>query len=138
MNSTEGQRMIDVSVDTNNLYREESFTDLKVASIRRLTPVKSDGSPDNTRTPIFMGQTQVMSSMGPLPVQCKMEAKTLEEAIRKFPQALEQAVQQMMEEAKEMRRQESSRIVVPTTQPSGGIMPPGGGGRPGGGGIIRG
>lgn len=138
MNSNEGQRMINASVDTNNLYREESFTDLKVASIRRLTPVKTDGSPDNSREPIFMGQTQVMSSMGPLPVQCKMEAKTLEEAMQKFPEALEQAVQQMVEEAKEMRRQESSRIVVPTAQSGGGMMPPGGGGRPSGGGIISG
>ncbi|MCP4036268.1 MAG: cytoplasmic protein, partial [bacterium] len=35
--------------DLDNLYREESFTDLKIAQIRRLTPVKPDGSIDESR-----------------------------------------------------------------------------------------
>ena len=45
----------DIAVDQNNLYREETFTDLKVASIRRLTPIKPDGSDDFTRPAIFVG-----------------------------------------------------------------------------------
>ena len=51
-----------------------------------------------------------MSQVGPLPVQCDIEAADLEEALRKFPQALARAVEEMMEEANEKRRQESSRI----------------------------
>ena len=39
---------IDFSVDRSNLYKEESFTDLKIANIRRLIPVKPDGSEDKT------------------------------------------------------------------------------------------
>ena len=58
MPSNEQQNTIDFTVDRNHLYREESFTDVKVAAIRRLTPVKSDGSDDDGRDPIFMGQTQ--------------------------------------------------------------------------------
>ncbi len=131
MNSSEKRTLADIRVDQNNLYREETFTDLKVGTIRRLMPVRSDGSPDETRRPIFTGQTQVMSSMGPVPVQCPIEAKSLEGALQKFPEALEQAVERMVEEAKEIRRQESTRIVVPGTQAGGGIVPPGGG-------ILRG
>ena len=43
MPSNDPQHTIDLTVDLNNLYREESFTDVKVAAIRRLTPVKPDG-----------------------------------------------------------------------------------------------
>jgi len=138
MNSSEGKRIADVQVDEKNLYREETFTDLRVASIRRLVPVRTDGSQDNSRATLYMGNAQVMSSMGPLPVQCQIEAGSLNEAIEKFPQALEKAIEQMVEEAKEYRRQESSRIVVPTSQPGATILPGGGVPPQGGGGIIRG
>ncbi len=52
---------IDLKLDGNNLYREESFTDLKVGAIRKLTPVTTDGSLDISRHPIFMAHTQLMS-----------------------------------------------------------------------------
>ena len=32
----------DLTVDASNLYREESYTDLKVASLRRLDPDQAD------------------------------------------------------------------------------------------------
>lgn len=111
----------EIRVDRDNLYREESFTDLRVASIRRLVPVKPDGSPDETRRPLYMGQTQLMSQMGPLPVSCSIDAETLEEAMDKFPEAISHAVEQMVEEAREMQRQEASRIIVPGVQPAGKI-----------------
>ena len=113
MNRNEQQPLGEIQVDRTNLYREENYTDLKVASIRRLVPVNQDGSPDGTRRQMFVGQTHLMSQVGPIPVQCDIEAADLEEALRKFPQALARAVEEMMEDAKEKRRQESSRIVVP-------------------------
>ena len=69
-----------------------------------------------------------MSQMGPLPIQCQIPGKTLEEAVQNFPEAIGQAVEKMVEEVKDMQRQEASRIVVPGTQPGmpGGTMPPGG------------
>ena len=76
---------INLNVDRNNLYREDSVTDIKVAAIRRLTPIKADGSDDDSRDPIFMGQTQLMSPSGPLLLQSLLEARTLEEAMDKFP-----------------------------------------------------
>ena len=121
----------DVKVDKSNLYREESFTDLKVATIRRLSPIKEDGSPDNSRPTLFTGETTLMSDRGPLPIQAPIEAKDLHEAMDKFPEAVQAAVERLIEQAKEMQRQQMSRIVVPG-QGGGGI--PGGGGLPGAGG----
>ncbi len=124
----EPQALGEIRVDAMNLYREEAYTDLRVATIRRLTPIKADGSPDGTRPALFSGQTNLMSQAGPLPVECPIDATTLEEAIAKFPEAIKEAVDRLVEEAKEMRRREASRIVVP-----GGPLPGGGRGMPGGG-----
>ena len=122
--------LAEIRVQEDNLYREETYTDLRVATIRRLVPVKPDGSPDPTRPELFSGQTNLMSQAGPLPVECPLEAVTIDEAIEKFPDAIQAAVERLIEEAKEIRRREASRIVVP------GQMPGGGGGGLGGGGII--
>ena len=120
-----------IRVDENGLYREETYTDLRVATIRRLVPVASNGEPDPTRPTLFAGQTSLMSQAGPLPVECPIEAADLAEAIQKFPEAIKQAVERLVEEAREIRQREASRIVVP-----GGGVP--GGGMPGGGSILSG
>ncbi|HNZ64483.1 MAG TPA: hypothetical protein PKJ10_01490 [Smithella sp.] len=107
-------KMTDIKINVDNLYREEAFTDLTFATIRRLSPVKLDGSPDESREPIFTGMTQLMSPNGPIPVQCLIEgAKTLSEAAEKLPAAIEKTVQAMIAEAEEMRREEASKIVIP-------------------------
>ena len=90
---------INLDVDRNNLYREDSVTDIKVAAIRRLTPIKSDGSDDDSRESIFMGQTQLMSPSGPILLQSLLEAKTLEEAIDNFPVAMQKEVEKAMVQA---------------------------------------
>ena len=120
MSSPTSTPLEEIQVDHENLYLEEVFTDLKVATLRRLTPVKPDGSPDETRPVLFHAQTQLMSQMGPLPVNCAIEATSLEEAMEKFPEAIAEAIERMVEEAKEMQRQEASRIIVPGAAPGGG------------------
>lgn len=109
----------EVQVDRNNLYREETFTDLKVAWIRRLTPVKADGSPDPARRTSFVGETQLMSPAGPIPLSYPIEAESLEQALDRFPKALQRAVEDMMAAAEELRRQEMSRIVIPGRETAG-------------------
>jgi len=104
---------IDLKLDGNNLYREESFTDLKVGAVRKLTPVKSDGTTDESRDSIFMAQTQLMSPEGPLPVSSMLEVKTLPEAIELFPSAVNKEVARIVEIAKKAKEEESSRIIVP-------------------------
>ena len=112
----------DIQMDVTNLYREENFTDLKVGSLRRLTPVTADGAEDPSRSVIFMGQAQLMSQMGPLPVSCEIEAASLQDAIDQFPAAIQKAVEQMIEEVKEMQREQASQIVVPSAAPGGNIQ----------------
>jgi len=125
--SEETSPLGDIAVDQDNLYREETFSDLKVASIRRLTPVTADGADDPSRPTMFVGETTLMSQRGPLPINCPIEATTLQEAMDAFPQAVNAAVERLMEEAREMQRQEASRIVVPGQGPPGGGMGGGGG-----------
>jgi hypothetical protein len=114
MNTAGSTKITDIKINTDNLYKEEAFTDLTFATIRRLTPVKLDGSIDESREPIFTGMTQLMSPNGPVPVQCLIEgAKTLSEAADKLPAAIEKTVQAMVAEAEEMRREEASKIILP-------------------------
>ena len=104
---------IDFTVDKKNLYREETFTDLKVASIRRLIPVKPDGTIDKSRNTIFVGQTHLMSPDGPVPLQNVIQAKGLQQAVKKFPEAMQTAMDQLVEKAQKMKQKEESRIIVP-------------------------
>jgi hypothetical protein len=104
---------IELKLDGNSLYREESFTDMKVGAVRMLTPVKSDGSMDESRKPIFIGQTQLMSPKGPLPVSCIIKAGTLKEAADNFPEAMTKEVDRMISLARQAQEKEVSRIVVP-------------------------
>lgn len=112
---------LDFSVDTDNLYREENITDVKVASIRRLIPIQKDGSDDPSRAALFMGHTQLMTPSGPLPIQCPLNAQNLEEAIAEFPGAMRETVDQLIDEAKKAQY-DSNRIVVPGDQQDGKII----------------
>ncbi|MBA3034912.1 MAG: hypothetical protein FP814_00295 [Desulfobacterium sp.] len=109
---------IDVKIDRDNLYIEESFTDLTAGYIRRLTPVTPDGLPDNSRKTIFIAQTQVMTQGGPLPIQGPIEADNFKQALEKFPAAVNEAVEMLIERSNEMRRQEASKIVLPGSEVS--------------------
>ena len=51
--------------------------------------------------------------MSPAWTTFEIEAASLEEAIAKFPQAVQEALNQAIEEAREYRREAQSRIVVP-------------------------
>ena len=132
----EARGLDEIEVDTENLWREESFTDLQIATVRRLTPVHTDGSVDTSRRPLFIGQTTILTEAGPIPIQARLPGDTLAEALEYFPQAIRRAVAQMVDEIRELQRQQASRIVVPSGMPPGSI--PGGprrgpqGGGPGG------
>jgi hypothetical protein len=103
-----------------NLHQEEVFTDLTVGSIRRLTPVKPNGEPDKTRPVLFVGQAQIYTQQGPMPIQFPIDAKNLQLAMEKFPTAMEEFVAHLVEQAKEMQRQEQSRLIVPGGSAPGG------------------
>ena len=94
------ENKIDFTVDKENLYREEGFTDLKVASIRRLNPVTPEGEADKSRFPFFIGVTQLMTSEGPVPIQAALKAGTLAQAVEEFPAAMEKAMKATIEDMK--------------------------------------
>jgi len=102
-----------VKVNLQNLYKEEMYTDMRTAALRQLTPVKPNGEIDKTRKFVFVGQTNIMSPQGPLPVQFPIDAKNLQEAAEKFPEVMHQFLAKLAEEIKEAQRQEQSRIIVP-------------------------
>lgn len=110
---------IEFSVDKNNLYREENILDPKAALIRCLTPINMDGSIDESRAKVYMGHTQIMSPQGPLPLSAPLKASTLAEAIDNFPEAMQIAMEEMIENVKKMHQemsksnQEESPIIMP-------------------------
>ena len=125
------RRGTDPSMDPAALYLEEVFTDRRIGTIRRLTPVKADATTDVARPVIYVGETQVMTQVGTLPIAFEIPAATLEEAAKKFGDLAKEAIDRTMRELQELRRQAASSIVVP----QGGLPPVGGG--MGGGGKIQ-
>jgi hypothetical protein len=101
------------TMDSTQIYREEIFTDRKVGTIRRLTPVAADGTADAARPVLYVGQAQIMTPMGAVPISFELDAGTLDVAIAKFGAAAETAVQQTMRELQEMRREQASSLVIP-------------------------
>jgi hypothetical protein len=106
----EQQQPTDLKLDRNNLYKEQTFTDLKVGMIKHMTPVKSDGSVDKTRKSVFVAHTSLMTPGGPLPLQAVIQAKDLQQAIKKFPDAMKTAMEHLAEEAKKYQEQQGNRI----------------------------
>ena len=107
---------IEFTIDRSNLYLEESFTDLKAGTVKRLKPVRPDGSQDKTRKTVFVGHTSILTPNGPLPIQNVIAAKELQQAIKKFPEAMQAAMEQLMEEVKKYQEQEQSQIQKPDSR----------------------
>ena len=101
------------AMDPNGLYREENYTDQKTGAIRKLTPVKADGTEDTDRSVEFYGSAQVMTPMGAMPLNFALEGATLGEAAEDFAGKAEIAVEEAGRELERMRREQASKIVVP-------------------------
>lgn len=121
----------DIQMDAEHLCREDVFTDNRVGTVRRLTPVTAEGDVDEAREVRYVGSTQIMTPAGALPLSFELPNDSLAAAVAGFGDAAREAVAQTMEELKELQRQAASQIVVP----KGGMDPGGmgGGGIPGGG-----
>ncbi len=127
--ATRPEQTNELKVDPNALFLEEIFTDRRVGTIRRLTPVKKDGQRDTARAVLYIGETQVLTPAGALPIGFEIGAGSLEEAAEKFGQLAKEAIERTVKELQDLRRQAASSIVIP----QGGIPPAGG--MPGGGKI---
>ena len=100
-------------MDPNGLFREENFTDQKMGTIRKLVPVKADGSDDPDREVRFFGAAQVMTPMGALPLNFELDGATIGEAASDFAAKAQIAVEEAGKELEKMRREQASKIVVP-------------------------
>src|ERR1700694_3684374 len=111
--ATRPDQAAELKVDPNSLYLEEIFTDRRVGTIRRLTPVNKAGTRDQARPVLYVGETQVLTPAGPLQIACEIGAGSLEEAAEKFGQLAKEAIERTVKELQELRRQAASSIVVP-------------------------
>lgn len=112
-------------VEKENLYQEEYFTDMKLATIRRLTPVNQDGTVDQTRSIVFVGQANLMSEAGPIPISTMISAQDLPEAIQNYPQAMNQAMEKIQEEIRKYQQENQSSIASAESQRDSRIIVPG-------------
>ena len=102
--ATKSETTNDIKVDPNTLYLEEVFTDRRIGTIRRMTPVKKDGNKDTARPVLFAGETQVLTPAGALPIGFEIPAASLDEAAEKFGQLARDAIERTVKELQEMRR----------------------------------
>ena len=103
--------------------------DRAAGTLRVLVPVKLDGTTDNARPTLFVGEAQILTNMGPLPISFEVEARTLAEALENYGEAAKNGVERAVRELQEMRRQASSSIVLPGAGAAAGLgggLPPGG------------
>jgi hypothetical protein len=127
------ERMQEPEMDAATLYLEETITDRKVGAIRRLTPLNGDGERDAARPVLYLGQTEIMTNMGAIPINFEIEGKDLAQAVAGFGKAAAQAIERTVQQIQELRRQQASQLVVP----QGGMPGLGGPQGPGRGGKIQ-
>jgi hypothetical protein len=131
------QRETEAKMDPTSLYREEIITDRKVGTLRMMTTLTAAGAVDAARPVLYVGEAQIMTSAGPLPISFEIDAATLSEAVDGFATAAKDAIEKTVRDLQELRRQAASSIVVPQGG-MGGLGPGGlGGGGLGGGGKIQ-
>lgn len=120
MMEKQDDRLPEASMDPANLFREDIYTDRRVGTIRVLTPVKSDGSPDPGRKPVYIGEVQLVTAMGALPLSFDIEADSFAGAVTGYGPAAKTAFERAMREVEDLRRQAASSLVIPRGVPGGG------------------
>lgn len=121
-----------MQMDPATLYREETFTDRRIGSIRRLTPVDAEGNPDSSRETVYLGHTQVMTPAGALPLSFELQADSLHAAAEAFAEAAAKSLEETMEELRQMQHEQQNSLYVPGQEQGGGLGGAGGGQFPGG------
>jgi hypothetical protein len=111
------EQAADLRMDPASLYREEIFTDRRMGVIRMMTPVKTDGSIDLSRRILYVGEAQLLSPVGALPISFEIEATSLGDAAEKFAAGAKVAVERAIRELQELRREQASSIVIPDRVP---------------------
>jgi len=111
------EHAVELRMDPSSLYREETFTDRRIGVIRVMTPVKTDGAIDLARKILYVGEAQLLSPVGTLPITFEIDATSLGDAAEKFAEGAKVAVERAIRELQELRREQSSNIVIPDRMP---------------------
>ena len=74
-------------MDSQDLYREDIYSDRRVGTIRVMTPVKPDGTPDPTRATSYVGQAQIMTPAGALPLASRSRRRRWPKPAKGSPRA---------------------------------------------------
>ncbi|MGH8274860.1 MAG: hypothetical protein ACRES9_11535 [Gammaproteobacteria bacterium] len=123
-----GNEMPEIRLDSGRLYREETYTDRRMGTLRKLVPVHADGSDDSAREVVWEGSSSLLTPAGTLPLNFEILADGFSAALEKFPAAAAAALERTMEELKELRRESSSSIITPGSGDLGQFSGPGAGG----------
>src|SRR3989449_8942959 len=90
-------------MDATNLYREDVITDRRVGTLRVMTPIKTDGSTDLGRQVVYVGEAQLLTQAGLLPLVFEIDATSLAAAIAQFAAGATAALERTRREPKDLR-----------------------------------
>lgn len=110
---SEKNEIENIKFNKDNLWKEENYTDLEVGAIKKLIPIKVDGTKDDQRLPTFTATTNIMTPSGALPLTGQIEAENIEEAIDKFPDAINEALKKLQDDMMKMQQEQANKIVTP-------------------------
>ena len=108
---------MEIEMDSASLFREEIYTDRKIGTIRALVPVTPEGATDLARKVLFIGEAQIVTQVGPLPVSFEIDAPNLGAAVAAYGAAAKAGVEKTIQQLQELRRQQASSIIVPGLRP---------------------
>ena len=100
---------IQTTLQTDGLYREESYR--PQSGIKAFFPVDEKGVDvvDGSREPVFVAMTTIQDPNGQsFPLQASLEAKHLPEACEQFKPALDEVIKDMVAQARELQAQEQA------------------------------
>jgi hypothetical protein len=130
---------LELRMDPATLYREDVYTDRRIGTIRVMQPVTATGAPDGTRQVLYVGETQILTPGGLLPLAFEIPGTSLADAVEKFADGANEAIERTRREIEQLRREAASSIIVPDRMPPGTLGGPGGlGPGPGGPGGLPG
>jgi hypothetical protein len=99
------------TINKDNLYLEETFTDLENGAIKRFTPL-GEHSQDKVK---YVAMATIMTPRGPMPINAPMadDVNSLNEACEKFRETVDAYIKELVKQAQEMEREQRSRIITP-------------------------
>ena len=117
--ANEPSQIADIKFDRRNLYREETITDLKVGTIQRLTPIKVDGTKDQSPPRHLRGPDATPLAGWTRAGFLAHRGGDSRRGDPSVPETMQKAVEKLVDDVKQLQREQMNRIVVPGQAPGG-------------------